>query len=94
MKPKKTPLYYDYCWVFVSREKHSPQQLYIGTAADLPQLFRDNTNREILYYRQFATTAEGMGHKLFLTHVKEETLWHTIRGMNPEGRDLGKEFFN
>ncbi|MDH6312682.1 hypothetical protein M2137_001457 [Parabacteroides sp. PFB2-10] len=93
MRSKRITPCYDYCWVFITREKHSPQHIYIGMVANLPQLFRDNADKDILYYRQFATTVEGIGHKLFLSHIKEETLWHTIRGMNPEGRDLRKEFY-
>lgn len=90
---QKTTTDNNYCWVFISRDKNAPQQLYIGMAADLPQLFQKNTEREVLYYRQFASAVEGVSHKLFLTHVERDTLWHTIRGMNPVARDLKEEFF-
>lgn len=92
MIQKTTTSRNDYCWVFISRDKHSPQQLYIGMAADLPQLFQTNTERGILYYRQFGTMVEGVSHKLFLAQVEKETLWQTIRGMNPAVRDLKEEF--
>lgn len=82
----------DYCWVFITRDNDTPRQLHIGIAMDLPELLRDNAEREILYYRQFSTTIEGLSHKLFLVNVESETLWQMIRGMNPAGRDLREEF--
>lgn len=92
MKRKTTTTSNDYCWVFITRDNQLPKLLYIGMAADLPQMFQKNAEREILYYRQFSTTAEGIGHKMYLGHVGNETLWHTIRGMNPGMRDLRKDF--
>jgi len=92
MKRKTTSPGRDYCWVFIARDNDVPRQLHIGMATDLPQLLQDNAEREILYYRQFSTTIEGLGHKLFLVNVENETLWQTIRGMNPTGRDLKEEF--
>lgn len=92
-RQKTITLCNNYCWVFITRENTPRQQLYIGLAVNLPQVFREQPERDILYYRQFATTAEGLGHKLYLAQVEKTTLWQTIRGMNPAAEDLRKEFY-
>lgn len=82
----------DYCWVYITRDSDSSRRYHIGFALDLPQLLNDNLQCDILYYRQFNNTMDGLAHKLFLTNVNNETLLLVIRGMNPEMRDLRRDF--
>jgi len=82
----------DYCWVYITCERLPSPLFHIGAAMDLPQLLNENSERELLYYRQFPNMLDGMAHKLLLAKMNEESLKLLIRGMNPGMRDLNKDF--
>lgn len=82
----------DFCWVYVTRNIQPDQELHIGIAANLPALLIESKDKEILYFRQFASTLDALAHKLLLTNVSSETLYRMIRENNPSLRNLSEDF--
>ncbi|MDL2244796.1 hypothetical protein LJC54_04750 [Parabacteroides sp. OttesenSCG-928-J18] len=82
----------DYCWIYITRDPQAGNKLQVAMAIDLPQLLRESSGREVIYYRQFSTTLDAIAHKLLLMNVENETLYYIIRQMNPAMQDLRKDF--
>lgn len=81
----------DFCWIYISQDL-AGSTLHIGYAHDLVAMLEELGEKQLLFYRQFAHLTDGLGHKLLLEKLGEESLRHTIRRLNPEMRDLKEDF--
>ena len=80
------------CWVYVSEAKSGAGQLQVGYSRTLPGMLAGTGEHRLLYYRQFSTISDGLGHKLLLEELSTESLLLTIRVVNPAMNDLHTDF--
>lgn len=80
------------CWVYVSEKKNPAGQLRVGYCRTLPVMLAHTAEDSLLYYRQFSTLSDGLGHKLLLEELSSQSLYLTIQSINPEMRDLHDDF--
>ena len=74
-------LNYTPCWVYISEKKKSAGLLQVGYCRTLPIMLTHTAEDNLLYYRQFSTLGDGLGHKLLLEDLSTDSLYLTIRSV-------------
>ncbi|MDF9828900.1 hypothetical protein [Parabacteroides sp. PF5-6] len=80
------------CWVYIAEKEKSAEGLQVGFCRSLPVMLERTGHDKLLYYRQFSTPTDALGHKLLLEELSGESLQLTISSINPEMRDLHNDF--